>query len=103
MTRFLAPEIVGEVGVALVLVMTANQVAAFGLGQYVVNKPTVGRDVVFHATFYWLIFGAIALVGIVLLRHPLGPLFEAPGMVRYVPGLAMVIAIDRVAFMPERI
>lgn len=103
MTRFLTPAIMGEVGVASVLVLSASNFSSFGLGQYVVNKPKVGRNVVFHATFYWLVLGLIAFGLLMLLREPLAPFFDAPTMVHYLPGLGVAMLMDRVAYMPERI
>jgi lipopolysaccharide exporter len=103
LTRFLAPEVLGEVGVASILVLTANQISSLGLGQYVVAKPGAGRDEVFHATVIYGGLGAVALASLLLLRDPLAPLFDAPGMVAYVPGLVVAALIDRAAFIPQRV
>jgi PST family polysaccharide transporter len=57
----------------------------------------------FHVTAFHLCLGLLALVGLLLAGPLLGPLLDAPGMARYLPGLALSIAFDRIAFVPERI
>lgn len=103
LTHFLAPEVMGEVGVASVLVLTANQLSSLGLGQYVVAKPGARRGAVFHATVLYAAAGVLAFAALWALRDPLGPLFEAPGMAAYLPGLVVAGLIDRASFMPQRI
>jgi lipopolysaccharide exporter len=101
--QILNPAIMGEVGVASVLVLSASNFSSFGLGQYVVNKPKAGRNVVFHATFYWLLFGFLAFAILMLFRHQLAPFFSSPKLVYYLPGLGVAMLMDRIAYMPERI
>ncbi len=103
LTRFLAPEVVGEVAVASVLVVSASTLSTIGFGQYVVSKPDATRRSVFHATVFNLIFALLGLGLIVLLRDPLGPLFDAPTLARYVPGLALAALFDRVSLIPARV
>jgi PST family polysaccharide transporter len=59
--------------------------------------------VAFHATVWHLSLGVVALAIAVLLRHPLEPIVNAPGMAAFVPLLALSVLIDRIGFMPERI
>ncbi len=103
LTRFLAPDIMGEVSIASVLVLTSNQLSIFGFGQYVIAKPKAGRRAAFHASFYHLTFGVVAFAAVLLFRKPLTPLFGSPGAVVYVPGLMLAVCFDRLAYMPERI
>lgn len=103
LTRFLAPDVMGEVSVASVLVLTANQLSIFGFGHYVVAKPKAGRRAAFHASFFHLTFGIVAFIVVMLFRKPLTPLFGSPHAVVYVPGLVLAVCFDRLSYMPERI
>jgi PST family polysaccharide transporter len=102
-TRFIAPAEYGEVAVAAVLGMTANQFSTIGWGQYLVSRPDAPRSIAFHVTVFHLVLGLLALVLLLLAGRQLGPWLDAPGMARYLPGLALGIACDRVAFVPERL
>jgi len=103
LTRYLAPDQVGEVSAASVIVLTVDQFLTFGVGMYLVAKPDAGRDVAFHATSIHIGTGLVAAIVSVALARPAAPLFDAPGLVPFVPGLALAAFISRVAFMPERI
>lgn len=103
LTHFLAPEVVGEVAVAFALVMTARRLSTVGFGQYVVATPEMGREGVFQVTVLNAVFMVASLGAVLLLADPVAPLFDAPGMVAYVPGLVLAGLIERVGFMPERI
>ncbi len=102
-TRYLAPEEIGEVQVAVVLITTANYFSLFGLGQYIASRPDEGREAAFHATVMALGFGAIAIGATVLMRDWLGPRFDAPAATGYLPGMALSMALDRLAFIPTRV
>ncbi len=102
-TRFIAPDVYGEVSAASVYTLLVSQFATVGVGQYVIARPTAGRDVAFHATVIHLVLGVIALAICYQLRWVLGPSFGAPKMGAYVPGLVLSVLLDRVTFMPERI
>ncbi|HJZ86471.1 MAG TPA: oligosaccharide flippase family protein [Polyangia bacterium] len=103
LVRYLRPDEYGEVSAASVLVLTASQFSTLGVGQYVIANPKAPRPVVFHATLIHITLGLVALAAVVALRGPLGPVFDAPTMGRYVPGLALAVLMDRVSFMPERL
>ena len=47
LTHFIAPADYGEVAVAAVLVLTANQLSTVGLGQFIVSRPDAGRGAAF--------------------------------------------------------
>jgi len=102
-TRFIAPEEYGEVTVAAVLAMTANQLSSVGLGQYLVARPEAPRSTAFHITTFHVCLGVLALVLLLAGGSWLGPLLDAPNMSRYLPGLALGVMLDRIAFVPERI
>jgi lipopolysaccharide exporter len=102
-TRFLSPSEYGEVTVAAVLVMTANQFSTAGLGQFIVARPDAARSATFHATVFHVLLGVVALIVLLALGGPLGTMLDAPNMARFLPGLALGMLMDRVAFVPERV
>ena len=103
LTKFIAPDVYGEVSLAAVIIQTAHAVSSCGLSQYLVSKPHEGRAAAFHATFYFMLLGVIALGVAVALRDPLGVLIGAPGMGRYLPGLALAGLLERVGTVQDRI
>jgi lipopolysaccharide exporter len=102
-TRFVSPDEYGEVTVAAVLVMTANQLSTLGLGQYLVSRRTASRAAAFHATTIHLATGVLALLALLLVGRRLGMALDVPGMGRFLPGLAISALLDRIAFVPERV
>jgi len=103
LTRFLDPDEYGEASLAAVVVATAGMVSNCGLSQYLVSRPGAGREAAFHATFYFTLLGLLALGVALLAGGPIGDLIHAPGMVRYLPGLAVAATLDRVATVQDRI
>lgn len=102
-TRFIVPHDYGEVMVASVVVMTAQQLSTLGVGQYVIATPDAGRSIAFHATLYHLVTGVVALALVWGLGASLGPFLEAPGIDRFLPGLVLAGLLDRVVYVPERV
>jgi PST family polysaccharide transporter len=102
-TRYLAPDAVGEVQVAVVLVTTAHQFSLLGLGHYVASKPDGGREAAFHSTVITAATGLVALGGAVLLKGWLSRHAGVPAAVYYLPGLALATALDRITFVPARV
>jgi lipopolysaccharide exporter len=103
LTRFISPADYGEVTVAVVVVLTANQLSTLGLGQLLIARPDAPRSVAFHVTVFHVVLGAVALFGALLLGRRLGPSLDAPNMARFLPGLVLSGLLDRVAYVPERI
>jgi lipopolysaccharide exporter len=103
LTRFLAPEIAGEVGIASVLVLSARQLTNICVGQYIVARPAAGGAVVFQASQLHLGLAILSAIGVIALAAPLAPLFDAPHIASYVPGLALAMLIGAVADIPQRI
>jgi lipopolysaccharide exporter len=105
LTRFLAPEVIGEVSDAAILCMTANWITIWGFGQYTVVKGrgADAREVTWHATFFYLVLGVLSIGLVALLGGRLMPMFDAPKAAMYVPGMALAIFIRRLGAMPERI
>lgn len=103
LTRFVAPAEYGEVTVAAVLGMTANQFSTIGWGQYLVSRPDAPRSLAFHVTVFHIGLGLLALCALLIAGNQLAPLLEAPHAARYLPGVALSVLLDRIAFVPERI
>jgi PST family polysaccharide transporter len=103
LVRFLLPDEYGEVSAAAIVVATANQISTLGVGMYVIANPKAPREVVWHATAIHIMLGLLAVGAVIALRGPLGPVFDAPAMGRFVPGLALAMLMDRIYFIPERV
>jgi len=102
-TRFVTPADYGEVTVAAVLVMTANQMSTIGFGQFLIARPEAPRSVAFHATAFHLALGVLAAALVLALGSRLGAPLEAPTMARFLPGLVLSGLLDRLSYVPERI
>lgn len=101
-TRFLSPEQMGEVGVAVILTTTATELSNLGFGQYVIAN--VKREArAFHVTMFNLVTAAVALVITWALAGTLGVAFDAPAMVRFIPGMALAMFFHRLSLVPESI
>ncbi len=105
MTRFLHPDVIGEVSDAVILCMTANWITIWGFGQYTIvqGRGAVAREVAWHATVAYFVLGAISLGFVALFGGQITPLFNAPHAAQYVPGMALALFIRRIGAMPERI
>lgn len=104
-TRFLSPETVGEVSVAAILTMTANWITIWGFGQYYVvrGRGEARAEVVWHATFAYLVLGIFAIGLVAAFGGYLTPLLDAPDAAKFMPGMALAVFIRRMGAMPERI
>lgn len=102
-TRYLNPEQYGEVSLAALIIIIANTMTNGGLSQYIASRPKAGADVMFHATFFFLVFGVVGIVATLLFGQQLGAALHAPGIVKYLPGLALASMLDRVAMIQDRI
>ncbi|MFO0755659.1 MAG: oligosaccharide flippase family protein [Byssovorax sp.] len=94
-TRFLDPEVYGDATLAAVVVQTAAVASSCGVSQYIVSKPKEGKQAVFHATFFYIALGFLALCVPVLFRHKVGDLIHTPGIARFIPFLALATFLDR--------
>lgn len=105
LTRFLAPQDIGEVSDAAILCMTANWITTWGFGQYTIVKGrgAVRTEVTWHATFFYFVLGVLSLGIVALIGGRLMPLLDAPDAAMYVPPLALAFFIRRLGAMPERV
>jgi lipopolysaccharide exporter len=102
-TRFVAPADYGEVTVAAVVVMTANQLSTIGFGQFLIARPSAPRSVAFHATIFHVAFGVMAAATVLAFGGRFGPALDAPHMVKFLPGLVLSGLLDRLSYVPERV
>lgn len=105
MTRFLAPEVVGDISAATIIVMTAGWLITWGFGPYVVVK---GRgpdaaEVVWHATVAYVGLGVLMFGPLAFLGEHFTPWVGAVKAAEYIPGMALVFFMKRVTAIPERI
>src|SRR5262245_40576816 len=105
MTRFLAPDQIGEVSDAAIIAMTANWVTIWGFGQYAVvrGRGADADEVTWHATVAYVALGAVSLGLVALFGGRLAPFFDAPHAAAYIPGMALALYLRRLAAMPERV
>jgi PST family polysaccharide transporter len=101
LTRFIAPGEYGEVAAASICVLTASMFTSLNLGQYIIAAKAT-RDEVFHTTAFHIALGVIGIGLVMLLRGRLGAHLDAPGMARFVPGLALTALLERISYVPER-
>ncbi len=102
-TRYLSPQEYGEVSVAVVLVLTADQLTQCGLFCYIVAKPQAGRSTVFHITVYNMLLAIIGLSVVLFFRNLFGPVFEAPALATFIPGMLLAVIFERMGKVPEQI
>lgn len=102
LARFLAPAEYGEVAAAATVVWSASSVTVFGVGLYLVTRPSVTRAEVFLATCWFLGVGVAALAGTWALSGALGAWVGSPGLRRFVPVLVVSALLDRIGYVPER-
>jgi lipopolysaccharide exporter len=99
LTRFIAPAEYGEVSAASICVLSANQLVFFAFAQYVIAHKS-RADVAFQAATINFALGIAAMVGVFLLRGPLGILLDAPQMGRFVLGYAISVVLERARTVP---
>ncbi|MEO7331036.1 MAG: oligosaccharide flippase family protein, partial [Minicystis sp.] len=100
-TRFLDPEVYGDATLAAVVVQTASVASSCGMSQYLVSKPKEGRDVVFHATFFYITLGILALCIPVFFRRMIGDVLHTPGVAHFIPSLALSALFDRLTTIQD--
>ncbi len=101
LTRYLAPEVQGEVNVAFVIISTIGLFSTLGMGQYIVAHPDAGKQVTFHASCLFLGLGVVAFLGTWAVARPLGGLFGAESCAVYMPGFVLAQLLERFASLPR--
>lgn len=102
-TRFISPEVMGEVGVAIVAVATAHFASDLAFGQYVVVKSKDNPKAVFHALVFTLLGVSLVTAVLLVLAGPVGELLGAKEMERYAPVMALAMVFERIGRIPAAI
>lgn len=102
LTHFIAPADYGEVSAAAICVLSASQLTFFAVGQYLIANKSPPR-VAFQTAVLTMGLGLFAMVGVFLLRRPLGVMLEAPEMGRFIPGFALAAVFERARQVPAAI
>jgi PST family polysaccharide transporter len=101
--RHVAPADYGEVLLAALVTLGLGALSAAGFGQYVLVKARGRPDLVFHVTVLQALLAVPALALLWSLQGPVGAWTHAPGLGRYVGGMAVALLLDRVWMVPERL
>lgn len=104
-TRFLDPAIIGEVGSAMIIVLSVNWMTNIGFGQYVIvrGRTEPGPEVVWHANVASMTLGWIGLAVVAVFADPVAWLVNSDHAGQYIPLLALTIGIRRIATIPEKL
>jgi len=102
-THYLAPDVLGNVSNAFILVITAHQFSQLGVTQYLVAKPDAPREVTWHVTLVSLVVGALAIFGMGFFGRYFAGALDSPTLQLYLPGFAIALYIERVSIIPERL
>jgi len=103
MTRLLAPDVIGEVSAAAVIAQTTNWLSHWGFNQYMVVHGPKGDEETYHAAVVNLAFGVIGLCAIAFTGALWAPIFKAPHLAAFLPGLALSVLIRRVGAVADKI
>ena len=103
MTRLLAPELIGEVSAAAVIAQTMNWVSHWGFNQYMVVHGPRGDDETYHVAVVNFAFGFVGLCAIAGTGALFAPLFKAPHLASFLPGLTLAVLIRRVGAIADKI
>ncbi len=103
LTRYLAPDVQGEVNVAVAAVMILSYAVTFGVAQFIAAHPKEGRDVAFHGAVLVIGGGLAAATVSVVFRVPITKLVNTEGAAVYMPMLALAQLIDRLSWLPRNI
>lgn len=104
-TRYLAPEAIGDVGTAMIIVLTMNWLTSFGFGQYVIVRARgeAAAEVIWHAAIASLVLGLGGLGLLSLGAWAIQPFLESPGIAAYIPMCAIAIGARRLSAIPEKL
>lgn len=103
LTHFLAPDVVGEVGVASVLAITTHYAFGAGMGQYMVAHPLAGPVTGFHVTTLNATAVLVSSILLLIFGKAAAVWTNAPGAAEFLPGMMVAVAIGRISDTPERI
>lgn len=102
-THYIDPSSYGEASIAAIVATTSSTLSSVGIGQYIVNKPDIDKRDSFHATFYFMLIGAVALALTQIFAGPIARLVNSQTIAAYLPGLLVVQVIERVNTLQDRV
>ena len=103
MTRLLKPEVVGEVMSAVVIAQTANWLSHWGFNQYMIVRGIEGAEQTYHVAVVNLVCGVVGLGAAAGMGGLFEPVFHAPHLGSYLPGMTLAILIRRVGAIPDKV
>ncbi len=103
MTRLLLPDVIGEVAAAAIIAQTANWVSHWGFNQYMIVHGVEGPEPTYHVAVLNLVFGVVGLCAIAGTGAWFAPVFNAPNLASYLPGLTLAVLIRRVGAVADKI
>lgn len=103
LTRYLAPDVQGEVNVAVSAVMILSYAVTFGVAQFIAAHPKEGRDVAFHGAVLVIGGGLFATTIAITFRGPITELVNTPAAAQYMTMLALSQLIERLSWLPRNI
>lgn len=103
MTRFLAPDVMGEVATATVLAFTVSWATQLGLAKYLILKVRDDPEPAFHVLVLSLTLAGVPLLLLVVMTPWLAQWFGAPRLVDYLPAMALTVFIRRIGAVPEKL
>lgn len=103
MTGLLNPDVIGEVSSALVIGQTANWLSNWGFNQYMIVHGVKGDEQTFHVSVINLVLGVVGLCAVAGTGAVFAPVFHAPHLTAYLPGLTLSILIRRFGAVPDKV
>ncbi|HEY0992394.1 MAG TPA: oligosaccharide flippase family protein [Kofleriaceae bacterium] len=103
MTRLLRPDVIGEVASASVIAQTANWLSSWGFNQYMIVHGKQGDEQTYHVAVVNWVLGGVGLCAIAGTGAWFGPIFNAPHLASYLPGLALAILVRRIGAVPDKV
>ena len=103
MTRLLNPSVIGEVASALVIAQTANWVSQWGFNPYMIVHGAKGDEQTFHVAVVNFVLGFVGLGAIAGAGVWFAPIFHAPHLASYLPGLALSVLVRRIGAIPDKV
>lgn len=103
MTRLLRPDVIGEVASAAVIAQTASWLSHWGFNQYMIVHGPRGSEQTYHVAVVNLVFGLVGLCAIAGTGAWFAPMFHAPHLASYLPGMTLAIGVRRIGAVPDKV
>ncbi len=112
LTYLLLPDVVGEAGVVVLILLIINQFTMLGVPQYIVTRKKLEPGIAWHGTAILaavsvLLISLWLVLGELLFRESvagfLAKLLKTPNLYDYVPGAILAMTLMRFGLVPERL